>query len=70
MESSGHNSHWIGRIIGAVAITGASFVSLWYWDTWELSRPVRIAVSITLGVLFIVFGGSVWRWIEEIDLMS
>ncbi len=70
MNSSEHNPHWPGRIIGAIAVAGAAFLGLCFWDTWGLGVPVRIAVSVTLGILFLIFGGSVWRWVSEIDIWS
>ena len=70
MKPSGDNSHWIGRSVGAVAVAAAAFVLLGFWDTWELSMPVRIGVAILLGILFLCFGGSIWRWIDEIDTWS
>jgi uncharacterized integral membrane protein len=70
MTSSDQNSHWIGRIAGAIVVTGASFLSLCFWDSWGLPLPVIVCVAVVLGVLFLVFGGSVWRWIDRIDTFS
>ena len=64
------DSHWIGRIIGGITVAVAAFVSLSLWDTWELGVPVRAAVSGALGGLFLIFGGSIWRWVDQIDWWS
>ena len=69
-RSAEDNSHWLCRIIGAITVAGAAFVLLWFWETWDLSIAIRIAVSLILGIMFLVFGGSVWRWIDEIDTWS
>lgn len=63
-------SHWIGRIIGGITVAVAAFVLLSIWDTWELGVPVRGAVSGALGGLFLIFGGSIWRWVDQIDWWS
>ncbi len=70
MKKSEQSIHWVGRIFGGITVAGVSFILFWFWDTWELSLPVRIILSITVGILFLIFGGNVWRWIEEIDLWS
>ena len=48
-------------------VAGATFAALWFWDTWELSLEVRIAVSAALGACFLAIGGSAWQWIKNID---
>jgi len=70
MNCSNTNSHWIGRILGAVVLGTAGFTLLSYWNTWGLSEPIRLGISVTLGLLFLIFGGSIWRWIAEVDYWS
>jgi hypothetical protein len=67
MESSGRGTDWILRTLGAAVLFAASFGALWYWNTWELTLTVRLAISAGLGVLFLIFGGNVWNWISDID---
>lgn len=70
MKNSEFASNLFGRIIGAITVTGAAFFLLGWWDTWGLSMHNRMIVSAALGVLFLLFGDSVWRWIANIDLWS
>ena len=53
------------RVIGGVIVGAIAYGTLWFWNTWELSEPVRFAISGVLGVLFLLFGGSPWRWIRN-----
>ena len=39
-----------------------AFTALWFWDTWELTLAIRIAISIALGATFLAIGGNVWKW--------
>ncbi len=70
MSDSNGSHHWIGRIVGGIVVAAASYGLLLFWDTWDLSHETQLMVSGGLGLLFVVFGGSVWRWIDNIDLWS
>jgi hypothetical protein len=60
----------LGRVIGAIVIGAATFVFLWYWDSWNLSLMIRFIISAVAALLYAVIGGSVWRWVSNIDLWS
>ena len=64
MSPSDTSSYWIGRIIGAVIIAPLAYVALIYYDTWELSGEIRLAIAGGTGLLFLILGGSIWRWID------
>ena len=66
MNDSDQHIYWIGRILGAIAVAGATFGLFWFFDTWGLGVLIQAAISLAAGGLFLVFGGSVLRWIGEI----
>ena len=66
MGESEDRNFWLIRIIGAIVVTVVTFLSLCFWDTFGLGVPVAVAVSLVVGVLFLIFGGSIGKWVEEI----
>jgi hypothetical protein len=70
MTSSKENGHWIVKIAGSLFIFVAAFLLLHFWSLWELGIVLSVTVAAALAVLFLVFGGSVWRWIAEISNWS
>jgi hypothetical protein len=67
MRKQPDSPHWIGRILGGIVVAAGVFISLCFWDTWELNMSIRIGVAIVCGLMFLCLGGNVWRWIYEID---
>ena len=59
-----------GRIAGAVVVAAGTYGVLWYWDTWGLNHEIRLGIAGALGVLFLVVGRNVWRWIDNIESWS
>jgi hypothetical protein len=64
------NTSFFGRIIGAIMLSGGSYLLLTFWDTWNLDSDLIIMISVILGILFLLFGGSLWNWINNIDTWS
>lgn len=67
MSRKSNNSHWIGRLIGGLIVCGAAFASLRFWNTWELSLAICLLISVMPGLLFVLFGGNIWSWVNSID---
>jgi hypothetical protein len=67
---SSENTSLFGRIIGAIVLSGSSYFLLTFWSIWDLESDVIIVISAILGILFLLFGGSVWNWINNIDTWS
>ena len=59
-----------GRIAGAVVVAAGTYAVLWYWDTWELSQEICVGIAGVLGLLFLLFGRNVWRWIDNVEFWS
>ncbi|MFO7898276.1 MAG: hypothetical protein R6V58_04360 [Planctomycetota bacterium] len=66
MQGSDRIGHWIKRAIGAIVVAGAAFGLLSLFGEWGLSVVARVAVSVGLAALYLVIGGSIWRWIGEL----
>lgn len=66
MTSSGENDHWIARIAGSLIVFLVTFLLLRAWSLWELGIVARFALAAALGIVFFIFVGSLWRWIEAI----
>ena len=66
MTLSKENGHWIARVAGSLFVFIAALLLLHFWSLWELGLVFNVAVAAALAVLFLIFGGSLWRWIEEI----
>ena len=67
MNDSDKHLYWIGRILGAIAVAGVTFGLLWFFDRWELGLLIQAGIALAAGGLFLVFGGSVLRWLDEIS---
>lgn len=66
MKPSDQPGYWIGRVIGAVIIAPAAYFSLSFFAMEDFSAETRLAIAGGLGLLFLIFGGNIWRWIGEI----
>jgi hypothetical protein len=60
----------VKRIVGGVIIFTVSYLLLNFWNIWGLSRNSVFIISICLGVIFVLLGGSILEWIEEIHFWS
>ena len=58
------------RIVGGVIIFALSYLILNFWNAWGLSRDLIFIISICLGVVFAFLGGSIFRWIDNIEFFS
>jgi hypothetical protein len=58
---------WAARIGGGVVVAGAAYFLLSYTTLWEdFNRHIRLGAAVGLGILFIIAGKPLWRWIGEL----
>jgi hypothetical protein len=66
MSSDENGTNWIWRILVAIVIAASVFIILQLLYTeLGLSMPVRIGISAACGILYLIFGGSIWDWISQ-----
>jgi len=54
------------RSIGGLIVAVAAYFCLTSFDFWGLSDTAYLGISLVLGLLFVLFGGPLWSWFEDI----
>ena len=67
---SARTVEWFLRLIGAHLVGAIAFFAVGPWFDLDLSRPIRLVIASAVGILFFFVGGSIWRWIEELDFWT
>ena len=58
---------WICKAVAGIVVAGVAYLALLWLDTSEVfPLALRIGIAGSIGILFVLLGRCVWKWIAEI----